>query len=471
MDDAAAVALNNRWKDFIRQYYHNPVMFVVNVLGVIPDLWQAQVMEDVANGVRGISIRSGHGVGKTTVFAWLMIWFITTRVPSKVQVTAPTAAQLYDALFAETKTWIRHLPEWLCARFEVKADRIELRAAPDEVFISLRTSRAEQPDALQGVHSRHVLLIGDEASGIPDKVFIAARGSMSGENATTLLAGNPVYASGFFYETHHSQSNRWKTYHINAEESHRVSRTFIEEMREDYGEDSNVYRVRVLGEFPTAEDDTVIPIELVEQAQARQVETSPTMQWVWGLDVARFGDDETVLTKRKGGRTPSQISWQKLDLMQTCGRVKAEYDGTPDKDRPRVIMVDSIGIGAGVVDRLRELGLPVRGINVSETPAVGDKFRNLRAELWFRMKDWLMERACSLPVDNRLKAQLATVRFKYTSSGKLQIESKDEMKKRGKRSPDRADSLALTFADANVVTTYSKGYSWSKPLKRGLPVV
>ena len=155
---------------------------------------------------------------------------------------------------------------------ETKTDRIFLKASPTEAFISCRTSRAETPEALQGVHSENVMLLCDEASGIPESVFESAGGSMSGDNATTILLGNPTRSSGFFFDTHHRMADSWWTRKVSCIDSPRVSKEYIEEMKIRYGEESNAYRVRVLGEFPASEDDTVIPLSLVVDAQNRDIQ-------------------------------------------------------------------------------------------------------------------------------------------------------------------------------------------------------
>ena len=188
-------------------------------------------MNAVARGERRISARSGHGVGKTTVLAWIIIWWVLTRFPQKTVCTAPTSDQLFDALAAEVKSWILHLPPAVQELLEVQSEKIFLRAAPDESFISFRTSRQEKPEALAGVHSANVLLIGDEASGIPNPVFEAAAGSMSGHTAVTILAGNPVRGSGLFYDTFHKLSDLWYRVHISCVGHPRISPDFVEDMR------------------------------------------------------------------------------------------------------------------------------------------------------------------------------------------------------------------------------------------------
>ena len=464
----------NPFVEFVKRYKTNPVLFVREVLNTKPDEWQVEFLNHIASGSRRISVRSGHGVGKSTAAAWAMIWYLFLRFPVKVVVTAPTSSQLYDALFAEVKRWCKVLPPLLAEQLEVKQDRIEMKDANNEAFISARTSRAEQPEALQGVHSENVMLVADEASGIPEQVFEAAAGSMSGHSAMTLLLGNPVRSSGFFYDTHNRLSNDWVTMRVSCEDSPRVSKAYLDEMKVRYGEESNAYRIRVLGEFPRSDDDTVIPMELLEMAMSRDVSASQHAPIVWGLDVARFGSDKSALCKRQGNAVIEPIkTWKNLDLMQLTGAVVAEYEALMPNQKPREILVDSIGLGAGVVDRLRELGLPARGINVAESPAMGTTYRNLKAELWHKAKAWLEARDCWLPKDESLVAELATVRYSFTSSGKIQIEGKDEIRKRGLPSPDRADAFCLTFASDAVIGAYGSSMAgkWNQPLRRNIPRV
>lgn len=464
-------AQDNPYYDFIRKYRPDPVAFCREILKVEPDPWQEQFLKAIAAGNRKISIRSGHGVGKSSSASWAMLWFLLTRYPVKVVVTAPTSAQLYDALFAELKRWIKELPPALSTLLEPKQERIELKPSPTEAFISARTSRAEQPEALQGIHSEHVMLVADEASGVPEAVFEAAAGSMSGHSAVTILLGNPVRSSGYFYDTHNRLKGEWWTQRVSCVDSPRVSRAYVSEMATRYGEESNAYRIRVLGEFPLADDDTMIAMDLIDSAVERDVQASPTAPTIWGLDVARFGSDSSALCKRKANLITELRTWRNLDLMQLTGAVVAEYQALPPTERPTEILVDAIGLGAGVVDRLRELELPARGINVSESPAMGNTYRNLRAELWGRAKAWLEKRDCRIPKDERLISELATVRYLFTSNGKLQIESKDDIRRRGLPSPDIADAFVLTFASHAATALHGGGpaSSWNKPLERGIP--
>lgn len=485
-EDATAVLV--AWH---RKYANDSALFVREVLGVGDDVfveikdgrfagqkiqvqgidpWQLSVLQAYDRRERRISVVSGHGVGKSTTLSWLAIHQILMRYPQKTVCTAPSSTQLFDALAAEMKSWIKRLPDKLQMLLEVRSERIEYKPDPDGSFISFRTSRADQPEALAGVHSDWVLLIGDEASGIPDVVFQAAGGSMSGHNAITLLAGNGVRSSGLFFDTHHSMAHRWFTVRVNAEESHRVSDDYIDEQRIRYGADSNAYRVRVLGLFPLADDDTIIPYDHVVSAMDREVSVNPNIPVIWGVDVARFGSDKGALAKRKGNILPEPVKeWAGYDTMQTAGLLKAEWDDTPPSDRPIQINIDAIGIGSGVADRLRELGLPAFDINVSELPAMVQKYKNLKTELWFLMKDWFAKKNCNIAGCKLLLGQIPVLKFKYESSGKMWCETKKELKARGIPSPNAAEALTMTFAcDATVLMGDTQYRSWNEPLRRNI---
>ncbi len=460
--------------DWLVEYESDACRFAEEVLGFDLDPWQRSVLAAYSRGERRISVRSGHGVGKSTTLA-IMCWHhAATRFPQKTVMTAPTSAQLFDALWSEVKALHGRLPTTLQEFFDVKSDRIELRAAPAESFIAARTSRAETPEALQGIHSENVLLIGDEASGIPEAIYEAAQGSMSGHNAVTVLCGNPVRTSGYFFDTHHKSKDMWWTLRVSCEESPRVSADYITQMERTYGgRESNPFRVRVLGEFPLADADTIIPFEMVESAVEREIKVARDTPVVWGVDCARSGNDRSSLAKRQGSILLEQVKfWREPDLMSTVGVIKSQYDTTQLDFRPTAILVDAIGIGAGVADRLRELGLPARAINVAETAALSDKYRNLRAELWFRAREWFESRSVSIPRDERkdnLISELTAPTYKFTSGGKYIAESKEDMKRRGLKSPDLADAFCLTFAHnaARALHGSKATVSWNSALKRG----
>lgn len=214
----------------------------------------------------------------------------------------------------------------------------------------------------------------------------------------------------------------------------------------------------MLGEFPLAEDDTLIPAELVDGAMGRDITDAVTMPEIWGVDVSRFGADSSVLVKRRGNVvTEMPRRWQGIDTMALAGIVKSEYDMLPLAARPQLIVVDVIGLGAGVVDRLTEQSLPVLGLNVGEVPSVAGRFMRMRDELWVRAREWLETRRCRLPYDDKLRADLCAPRVSYNSDGRMQVESKQQLRSRGYASPDTADALCLTFAPAGMALQLGLG--------------
>lgn len=472
MSDEAA----NVYLDFMRRYQRDRLGFVRNVLGAEPDDWQGDILQALDRGERKVSVRSGHGVGKSALAAWIATHALTTYPIAKVVETAPSGPQLFDVLFAESRMWFNRLPDALRELFRPQTDRVESIAAPEQLFVTARTSRAETPEAMQGVHAEGgiVVLIADEASGIPEAVFEAGAGSMSGHNCITLLLSNPTRLAGLFFDTHHRLKGSWYTKHVSCFDSARVSPEFIKDIAERYGESSNAYRVRVLGAFPLQDEASYIPLTLVEAAQNRVIVPDTTWDRVWGLDVARFGPDRSVLTKRHGKVVPeSPKCFRGYNTMQTAGAVKHEWDTTKAEERPSSINIDVIGIGAGVVDRLQEMGLPAFGINVAESPAVDPTgaYYRLRDELWAKGKQWLEALDCQLPNDEGL-LELGVPLYTFQSAGKLKIEGKDDMKKRLKYSPDYADSFLLTLAGGAIEASSAQGYkgsNWKKgPVKRNL---
>jgi phage terminase large subunit len=418
--------LRATWDFIIETYRNDPVGFVEDMLGVTPDTWQAEVMRLVAAGERRISIRAGHGVGKTAVCSWLVIWQLVVRFPQKTIVTAPTESQLMNALFPEIRSWMNKLPEPIKELYEIQSDRIRLKAAPDDCFVSAKTSSAERPEAMAGVHCEagFVLLICDEASAIPDAVFTAAAGSMAGWNCCTILIGNPTRNTGKFHRTHHEEKQLWKTMRVSCLDCKRVPQDFLAEIEAMNDEDQ--WRIRVLGEFALHDSDTLIPA---------------------------------------GNVCLELKSWSNRDTMETVGRVAAEAL----RERPAEICVDSIGVGGGVADRLRELGFNVRDVNVSESAALNPFAAKLRDELWLSVKDWLATRVAKLPKHTDLRNELCAPTYTFNGSGQYRVEPKELTKRRLKHSPDYADALCMTFAGrAALVGGRASKWISGKPLRRNL---
>jgi hypothetical protein len=461
---------SNPFATAMSRYNRAPVAFVREVLKAEPDKWQIEALRALARGHTRISIRSGHGTGKSAFAAWALVWFANTRAPFKAVATAPTSPQLFDVLWPEMLKWHKTLPEPWQALWDLTSDHLKLKSDP-ESFVTARTSRPETPESMQGVHSSNVLLVCDEASGIAEPVFEAAAGSMSSAGATTILIGNPTRSSGFFWRTHAMERDRWFTLKVSGLDSPRVTKEFIDEHAQRYGLDSNAYRIRVLGEFPSADDNTLIGAELVDSAMLRDIPIDLSAPEIWGVDVARFGDDSSTLVKRRGHVvTEMPRSWRQFDTMQLAGAIKSEWDMSPNS-RPLLIAIDSIGIGAGVVDRLTEQGLPVLGINVAEAPSTTGRYARLRDELWVRAREWLEGRNVRLPRHERLRDDLVAPRYAFLSDGRIQVESKNQMRARGLPSTDFADALNLTFAQAGLMTSSSNA-AWmfdSAPVMGAIP--
>lgn len=416
-------------------YRDSPVAFVREVLGGDPWAKQEEILEALATR-RRVSVRSAHSVGKTWLAARAVLWFLQTRPGSIVVTTAPTWHQVKDLLWREIRSAFVGAQEPLlgaCRQAELEIG--------DRWFA--RGLSTNEPVRFQGFHSSAGLLfVADEASGIDEAIYETAKGFLTQEGAHELLIGNPNFAAGSFYES--QQSDAYAHFHISAQEapSWLVSPGWIEERRQEWGEASPAYIVRVSGNFPPQGSDSLFSMTLLEAAQQRTLPEGE--ETVIGLDVARFGDDLTVVYVRQGDRIVDRRSWRGNDLMETAGQVVQ----LARQWAPQTINVDSIGVGAGVVDRLAELGLPVVGVNVGEAAIESDLYVNRRTEIFFALAARFQQGDIDIPEDDAdLLSELVALRYSFTSRGQYKLESKDDLKKRtGGKSPDHADALSLTYA-------------------------
>lgn len=439
----------------------DPLRFVEGVLGVTDlEVWQRAALAAIRDGKKRISIRSGHGVGKTTFLAWLVLYGLLCLGPdTKIPIAAGSRDQLRDTIQPEIGKWARKLPQPLQDQIKVDIERVAVRAAPDDAFAVFRTASKDNPQALAGFHATNIIFLLDEASAIAEIAFEVALGALSTPGAMVIMTGNPTKTAGFFYDSHHKTRDRWFAMQVSSEDVPRA-RGHIEDVIANYGRNSNRYRVRVLGEFPTQDDETVIPLELVLAAKGRDVAVRNVWP-VWGVDVARFGDDSTALVKRQGNHLlGAPKEWRGLDGAQVAGRIIAEYKATPTNEKPKEIVIDVIGVGAAVYDILRLPGSEVReitrGCNVAEMPAISEVDHRLRDELWFRGRAWFAERDSHLPVNlpnpeenaliEKLITELIAPTYDFTALGRRKVESKADMKDRGVPSPNLADALLLSLA-------------------------
>jgi hypothetical protein len=404
---------------------------------------QREVLLSIQKPGAKVAVKAGHGVAKTCTEAWVALWGVLCHFDVRVPVTGPSAPQLRDVFMAELTKWKLKLRPWLEAQIEITSMGAHVTGRKKLQFISVRTSRREDPTALQGFHAPHVLFICDEAFGIPDQVFEAAEGALTKDTARLLLCGNPTSLTGYAYDAFHKNKRLFVRHTLSCVDAPEwlVSRTYINEMKEKYGEDSDIYKYRVLGEFPSASAAQLIPNKLVEEAAGRHLREDEYnfAPVILGVDVARFGDDRSVIFLRQGLMAKELGSWYNIDTVDLSEKVMYYAD----ECRADAIMVDVIGIGSGVVDNLIRVGRDPISINFSGS-AMKPKYYNKRAECWGEMKNWLALGG-SIPKSDDLSKELVAVVYGFTGAGKLQLEAKRDVKKRLGFSPDKADALALTF--------------------------
>lgn len=416
------------------------VRFTADQLGVVPSEQQRRLLEAASVPGAHVAVKSGHGTGKTTCIAWLVLWALVCYDDVKIPCTAPTAHQLRDALWAEVAKWRgRMLEPWRSA-IRVKADEIRLDGGG---FAVARTGRKENPEALQGFHAETLIFLVDEASGIDDSVFEVARGALSTPSARVIMAANPTRTTGYFYRAFHRNRDSWTRLTFSCVDSPLVDARYIEEMRAEYGEDSDVYRVRVLGDFPAGGDLQFIPSALVDEAMKRCYTESVFgfAPVVLGVDVAWFGGDTSVIFLRQG--LYSRLLWSSRECeIATLAGIVARLE---DEHGAQAVFVDATGVGAGVVSNLRMMGRSPFPVMLGGGSSK-EEYKNKRAECWGEMKRWLSDDQGWIPQDDKLRDELCAPDYSYDMRGRLQIERKEDMRKRGLSSPDFADALALTFA-------------------------
>ncbi len=419
----------------------DPSRFAEEALGLVPTAQQREFFAELAKPGARVAVRSGHGTGKSTALAAAAIWFLSTRRDALAPCTAPTAHQLQDVLWREMRRLIAGMREEVRKRYTVTSDRITLRGSNG--MIVARTARPENPDALQGFHAPEILFLIDEAAGVNDRIFEVARGALSTPSARVALAGNPTRLNGYFHNAFHIARDTWNRLRFSCLDSPLVAPEYAGEIAAEYGEDSDMYRVRVLGDFPKSGMYNLIDLELVEAAMARKapVDFSKHAPAVIGVDPAWLGGDRSAAVLRQGMACRVLFAMRGADtprLIELVARKAAEIE-------PAAIFIDQTGVGAGVLDQLKLTRYPVTGVAFSQRPCEPERFVNRRAEMWWRMKEWF-EQGPIVEANQDLRDDLIAPEYFLTDGGKVQLETKDNMRKRGVASPDLGDALALTFA-------------------------
>lgn len=428
---------------------NDPDYFFEKWLGV--NLWEKEreLLQSVKT-FRKTTVRSCHSSGKTFTVARIALWFLYGFPPAVVIDTAPTDRQVRNQFWREFRAAhqraLRPLGgELLKTQFNIDEDWYAFG------FSTRETVGEGVADKFQGFHGKNILFIVDEASGVSPAIFEAIDGCLaSGCVVRLIYVGNPTCNEGRFTEAFKDSS--FNPIHISAFDIPNVKEKkviipglatweWVEEMKKKYGEDSDVYKIKVLGEFPSKSSDTVISVDLVEKAIDAEREIFGEEE-ILGVDPARYGDDSTAIIWRKGNRARVVEKIQGQDTMRIAGLIKNYL--TKDFEKAKT-HIDIIGLGVGIFDRLREqpeVADRVCGVNTAKDAQEKEDYKNLRAEGWHVAKEWLKTAILEKHED---WYQLAKPKYKILSSGQIQLESKEDMKKRGVSSPDVADALVLTL--------------------------
>jgi hypothetical protein len=428
-----------------------------------PEPWQRELLSDLGRGIIDLqtAIRlattSGHGIGKSALVSWLILWAMSTYEDTIGVVTANTETQLKTKTWAQLAKWFRlFIGKEL---FEMTATKLySVDPAHENTWrIDMVPWSERNTEAFAGLHNKgkRILLVFDEASAIPDLIWEVAEGALTDSDTEIIWAvfGNPTRNRGRFRDCFPGGkfAHRWLSRAVDSREVSLTDKRQIEEWIKDYGEDSDFVRVRVRGVFPRVDSESFISFEVATEATSRTVMpcTDPV---IIGVDVGRFGDDPTVIYPRKGRDAvtlPIEVLFG-ADTMTTAARVAATFL----RLRAAMVMVDSGGVGGGVVDRLRQLRIPVMEVDFGSSadggdPNDGTKYANKRAEIWGRMREWLKNGSIPARVhglEESLVDELTAPSYGMNNAEAIQLESKKEMRKRGVKSPNVADALACTFA-------------------------
>ena len=429
-----------------------------------PRKWQRQVLRDITRHLREnkdadvmdalrLAVASGRGIGKSALVSWLILWMLTTRIGSTIVVSANSENQLRSVTWGELTKWSTMIinSHW----WEISATKLvpaawltelverDLKKGTRYWAAEGKLWSEENPDSYAGVHNHDgMMVIFDEASGIPDGIWSVAAGFFT-ENILDrywFAFSNPRRNTGYFFECFHGKRDFWQTENIDSRSVEGTDKNIYEQIINEYGEDSIQARVEVYGEFPSEGEDQFISPMVVDKAMKREKYKDMTAPIVIGVDPARGGNDSTVIAVRQGRDLIAVKRYRGEDTMETVGRVIDAIE----EFKPALTVIDEGGLGYGVLDRLNEQRYKVRGVNFGWKSKNPVTWLNKRAELWGAMRDWL--KTASIPNDRSLKADLVGPSMKINSSGAIQLEGKKEMKSRGLASPDSADALAVTFA-------------------------
>ncbi|MCK5015640.1 MAG: hypothetical protein KAS32_01095 [Candidatus Peribacteraceae bacterium] len=446
---------NNGLLSRFKEWKHSPIAFVKDVIDVTPSAQQLEYLYKVARE-RRITIRSGHGTGKDASTAWVIMWFMCTRAFAKVVCTAPTARQLDDVLWSELSKWLRKSK--VTDEFIIQKNKIFQKNNPKEwwcraVSASARSTKEEQAETLQGFHGEHLLIIVDEASGVVDPVYIPLEGALTQEDNKVVLIGNMTKNKGYFYDSHfhNAISKRWCKLHWDSRDSTNVGADYPEYMLEKYGEDSNVFRIRVAGDPPTDDEKTFIPLSWAQQCIGVEYEDDPDAPLYLSIDVARYGEDKSIVLPRRGLIIKPWEEHQKMSTAELGGHVLADFR----EMKADGIAIDEIGVGAGTIDWLMKVPEAKRfvyGVNVANSSSDKKRYARLRDELWYRVREKCQQGMYSFPCEGKAQRamseelcnELSSLHYEFNNNGAYVLEGKKQAKMRGVISPNIGDALAIS---------------------------
>lgn len=422
------------------RYRHDPASFVIDVLHASPDAWQVEVLGAVGAG-KHVAVRSGHGVGKTTLLAWLVIWWLCTRSSvTKVPCTATTEDQLKNQLWPEISSWIDKAD--LAGELLWTKTHVASRRSPETVFAVMKT--ATRVESLAGFHADNLLFVVDEASGLAEELWPPVKGALSTDGALLCMVGNPTRGDGYFARRFTEDDPAWHCSTVNAEDVDRVTPESIQAWADEFGRDSDVYRVRVLGLPPIGEADGFISGTLVREAMTREMPAAEGRLEI-GVDVARYGDDKSAIVIRRGLTVVHMSARHGLSNPAVAGWALSEVEARIEPGERAVVRVDDSGVGGGVTDLLRQrtdLPLDVVACNFG---GEGDKWYSNATGRWWANVRRLLQDGMALPANEDLARQLTDRLYVVNAKGKIVLEQKEHMKARGVRSPDLADAFVLAF--------------------------
>jgi len=440
----------------VKDFWNDRVGFAKHIIGATPNPNQAELLSAL-DSEDYIVIKSGINTGKSTTEAWSILHYMSCRPECKILCTSPSKDQLYSVLWAELNMWhkrmnpiFRDMFIWTKTGFTHKEH--------ENWFAHARTATKDNPQSLAGIHAKYVYRIIDEASAVFEGAFDVIEGATGTIETKELLCSNPTALSGTFYDSFNKNKDSYHRFTWNSldylqSKGGIVPDRFVERIRKKFGEDSNMWKIRVLGEFPLVDGDSFIPFDWVYRAVNREIPSQKDFPKVFGCDIARYGDDDTVIAIRQGDEFHPYHILKNKSTMETAGYIAY----LANKEKPQAISIDVIGIGSGVFDRLEELGFPVIAVNVAESPAIdGRKYKRQRDELWGNARDWFEVGRGRIwdNEDKDLLGQLTTPRYGILSNGMIQVETKDELRKRGVASPNIADAHLMALGQP--VSNYSK---------------